>query len=189
MPNYPRKPKANQRLAAVSDPDSGIPKLTAKQESFAKGLLEGLSTREAYKRAYNCSNSSEATIIADSHKLAAKPQIALYIRTCQRIGLQHAGITRESHLAELARMRELAIENTQISAGVQAEHYRGRVAGLYNDKLNIAISPSDEALLSQLQALLGPEIAQAIGEQLEPKTTPDAALLALPPPLDSEDLP
>jgi hypothetical protein len=32
----------------------------------------------------------------------------------------------ETHLAELARVREEAITHGQISAGVQAEHYRGK---------------------------------------------------------------
>lgn len=189
VPNYPRKRKQNQRVAAVADPILGIPKLTVKQEKFAQGLLDGLSTREAYRRAYDCSGSSEATVIAESQKLSRNPQIATYIRAIQREGIQAIGITRESHLADLARLRELAVENTQISAGVQAEHYRGRVAGLYNDKLSLTVGPSDDALLSQLKAMLGPEIAQAIGEQLAGEPSPDAALLALPPPLDGSDLP
>ena len=184
LPNYPRKRKQNQRLAAVADSDLGIPKLTAKQERFAQGLLDGLSAREAYRQAYDCAQASEATVIADSQKLSRNPQIVLYVRTLQREGIQAFGITKESHLADLARLRELAVENTQISAGVQAEHYRGRVAGLYNDKLSLAVGPSDDALLSQLRALLGPEIAQAIGQALTGEPSPDAALLALSPPLD-----
>ena len=196
MANYPRKNKQNQRLAVLDDMALGLPKLTPKQESFAQGLLQGLSTREAYKRAYDCSRSSEATVIVNSQKLSRDTKIALYVRTCQRVGLEHAGITKESHLTELARLREIAVENTQISAGVQAEHYRGRVAGLYNDKLSLTVGPSDEALLSQIASLLGPELAQAIGAQLDPQralapnvgpeTSEDSALLSLPPPLESE---
>ena len=34
----------------------------------------------------------------------------------------------EDHLAELARAREVAIDNCQISAAVQAEHSRGQAA-------------------------------------------------------------
>lgn len=195
MPNYPRtrKAKQSQRLAAVADPESGLPKLTRKQERFALELLSGKSTREAYRLAYDCTGSSEATIIADSFKLSRNPQIALFIRLHQRIGLENAAISRDSHLAELARLREIAVENQQVSAGVQAEHYRGRVAGLYNDKLTLAVGPSDDAILSQLAAILGHESAEVIGEALGVKrgstvnleASGDSAMLALPSPLES----
>jgi hypothetical protein len=95
-------------------------------------------------------------------------KIAQYIRVIQRAGFEQASISRESHLTELARMRELAIENQQISAGVQAEHYRGRVAGLYNDKLSLTVGPSDEALLAQLGQMLGEETKTLIEQALDP---------------------
>jgi hypothetical protein len=195
MPNYPRtrKAKQSQRLAAVADPESGLPKLTAKQERFALELLSGKSAREAYRLAYDCSQCSEATVIAHAFKATRNAQIALFIRLHQRIGLENAAISRDSHLAELARLRELAVENQQVSAGVQAEHYRGRVAGLYNDKLTLAVGPSDDVILSQLAAILGHESAEAIGEALGVKrgstvileATGDSQTLALPSPLES----
>jgi hypothetical protein len=195
MPNYPRtrKAKQSQRLAAVADPESGLPKLTAKQERFALELLSGKSAREAYRLAYDCSKCSEATVTAHAFKATRNAQIALFIRLHQRIGLENAAISMGSHLAELARLRELAVENQQVSAGVQAEHYRGRVAGLYNDKLTLAVGPSDDAILSQLAAIFGHESAEAIGEALGVKrgsavileATNDSHTLALPSPLES----
>ncbi len=197
MANYPRKRKltpGNQRVAAVADPELGLPALTRKQEAFALAILEGKSPKDAYRQAYDCSRMQDNSISTIASKMARDYKIASYIRSVQRNGLQDVGISRESHLTELARLRELAVENTQISAGVQAEHYRGRVAGLYNDKLTLAIGPTDEALLSQLASLLGPELASAIGQELgtqEPSTvtleaSPDGDKLALPPPLERE---
>jgi hypothetical protein len=54
--------------------------------------------------------------------------------------------TVEAHLT-LARARELALAHGQISAGVQAEHYRGKAAGLYEDRIRLESGPSDNVLL------------------------------------------
>ena len=72
----------------------------------------------------------------------------------------------EEHLAELARTRELAIGHGQIAAGVQAEHYRGKAVGLYNDRLRLAVEPSDTELIKAIKELLGEETAEAISAAL-----------------------
>ncbi|WP_278683415.1 terminase small subunit [Paraclostridium bifermentans] len=43
--------------------------LTIKQEKFVQGLLEGLSQRESYKRAYNCNNMRDNTIDVKASQL------------------------------------------------------------------------------------------------------------------------
>ena len=72
----------------------------------------------------------------------------------------------EEHLAELARARELAIGHGQLAAGVQAEHYRGKAAGLYGDRLHLTGSMSDGELLKAVESLLGKEIAEAAATAL-----------------------
>ncbi|HEY6022066.1 MAG TPA: hypothetical protein VIY48_20015 [Candidatus Paceibacterota bacterium] len=159
-PTYKRK-----RREKILDPDNqglDLPKLTVKQENYIKGLLEGKTKRQAYIEAYDASGMSDGAIAVESSRLSRNSKIALYLRTLQRIGLEESQVTRENHLAEMARLRELAVENQQISAGVQAEHYRGRVAGLYNDKLSLQVGPSNEMLLAQISALLGSELAGAL---------------------------
>ena len=84
-----------------------------------------------------------------------------------------AGITVEAHLAELARAREFVIAHGQIAAGVQAEHYRGRVAGLYEHRVRLTAEPSDDVLLKDIERLLGKERADAIGAALKGSENPD----------------
>ena len=43
----------------------------------------------------------------------------------------------QSHLAELTRLREQALDAKQVAAAVQAEQYRGKAAGLYEDRLRL----------------------------------------------------
>jgi hypothetical protein len=163
LPNYPRKRDKVEQNSPLD-----LPRLTVKQTRFVQALLAGNTTREAYKLAFNCSKMKDTSISAAASELLGNHKIATYIRAIQRMGFEQASITRENHLAELARMREIAIENQQVSAGVQAEHYRGRVAGLYNDKLSLTVGPSDEALLAQLGQMLGEETKTLIEQALDP---------------------
>ena len=48
----------------------------------------------------------------------------------------------------MARARELAIAHGQISPAVQAEHHRGKAAGLYVDRLRLTGVPSDDELIT-----------------------------------------
>lgn len=194
-PNYTRKrrDKEGKAIQALAAEEYTLPKLTLKQERFVKHLLAGKTNREAYRLAFDCSNMVEESINTAASRLAHSDKIERSIRILQRIGLESSVVNRENHLAELARLRELAIDNTQISAGVQAEHYRGRVAGLYNDKINLNIGPSDEMLLSQVASLFGADIAKTLakslgcedGETIDVEPSQDADLLRLPSPTEN----
>jgi hypothetical protein len=76
--------------------------------------------------------------------------------------MEEAKITLQDHLAELARGREVALALGQAAAAVQAEHYRGKVIGLYEDRLRIVDGPSDAELIKAIEELLGQEVAQNI---------------------------
>lgn len=170
MANYKRGPykKRLPRLHAVATEE--LPALTVKQENFVNYLMQGKSGSEAYRAAYKPKRLKDEHVSHEAWALKLKPQVAKAIRFRQRIGLDNCKITLENHAAELARLREEAVEAKQISAGVQAEHYRGRISGLYQDNVNLRVGPSDEMLLSQIMQLLGEDTAIAIAEGLgQPK--------------------
>jgi len=179
-PTYKRKrgnaPK--QRLFAVADPESGLPSLTPKQEAFVTGILEGKSARDAYRDAYDCKAMSDNSVSNEAYRLRTNPEIARCIALYQRNALQ-IKVSQDGHLAELARLRELAVDNGQISAGVQAEHYRGKVAGLYEDKLKLQIGLSDDLILSQLGSFLGPELLSSISQGLGLESQPQSNVVDL----------
>jgi phage terminase small subunit len=168
------KRKNTSRLAAINDPDYALPSLTKKQEAFANAILSGSSAVEAYKLAYDASGMNSNTLNCEAWKLKTSPQIAQYMRFFQRNGLDERKVSLENHLADLARLRELAVEERQISAGVQAEHYRGKVSGLYEDKFRLNIGLDDSVLLAQLSTLLGDDtvklVAQGLGVEPKPAT-------------------
>jgi hypothetical protein len=71
------------------------------------------------------------------------------------MGVDAARVTREAHLGELVRDRELAIAHGQISAAVQAEHLRGKAAGLYEKRSRILDGPDDAELINAIKQLFG----------------------------------
>ena len=109
---------------------------------------------------------SQGAISVEASRLRRSPKISLWLRHFQRIGFDQARMTAENHLAELAHARELAIAHGQISAAVQAEHYRGKAAGLYEERLRLTGGPSDAELIRTVEALLGKETAEAISAAL-----------------------
>jgi len=139
-----------------------LPGLTPKQEAFVHALLKGKTASDAYRAAYNAASMADRTIWAEASRLRAHPKVSAWLRHYQRIGMDEARLTLREHLAELARGREVALELGQAAAAVQAEHYRGRAAGLYEDRLHLAVVPSDAELIKAIEELLGKETAKAI---------------------------
>jgi len=143
-----------------------LPGLTPKQEAFVHALLKGKTASDAYRAAYNAASMADRTIWAEASRLRAHPKVSAWLRHYQRIGMDEARLTLREHLAELARGREVALELGQAAAAVQAEHYRGRAAGLYEDRLHLAVVPSDAELIKAIEELLGKETAKAISTAL-----------------------
>ena len=152
--------------AKIESSEDQLPLLTPKQAAFVEALLQGKTASDAYRLAYNCEHMSHGAISVEASRLRRSPKISLWLHHYQRIGADAARMTMELHLAELARARELAIAQNQIAAGVQAEHYRGKAAGLYNDRLRLTVGPSDAELIKTIEELLGKETAEAIGAGL-----------------------
>ena len=177
-PTYKRNLKNSHKKQVINADSLANPKLTSKQKTFADYILEGKHRTEAYKLAYG----DESNAASNALRNMRNEQILRYIRLNQRLGLDSASITKDSHLTDLGRLRELAVENGQIAAGVQAEHYRGKVAGLYQDKIDLTVGMSDDVILLRIKDLLGEETAKAIGQGLG--TSLENKLLNAPPLLE-----
>ena len=71
---------------------------------------------------------------------------------------ERQNVSMESHLTELSRLRDEAVDSGQISSAISAEISRGKVAGLYIEKKEVTVSKvetmSDDELRSKLQELL-----------------------------------
>jgi hypothetical protein len=95
-------------------------------------------------------------------RLRSDAKVALWLRHYQLAAVQEGAVTLKGHLGELTRLREHALDAKQVAAAVQAEHHRGKAAGLYEDRVRIASGPSDAELIKTVNALLGEEVARAV---------------------------
>jgi hypothetical protein len=143
-----------------------LPTLTHKQMAFVNALLQGATATDAYKGAYNCEKMNQEAVWVEASRLRRSPKISLWLRHFQRIGMDEARITLQEHLAELARARELALALGQAAAAVQAEHYRGKAVGLYEERIRLTSEPSDDDLIGRIKELFGKEMADEIANAL-----------------------
>ena len=143
-----------------------LPSLTPKQHAFVRALLKGKTASDAYREAYDCEGMAANSIWVAASRLRSDAKVALWLRHYQLAAVQEGAVTLKGHLGELTRLREHALDAKQVAAAVQAEHHRGRAAGLYEDRLRVTHAPSDEELLKAIEGLLGKETAEAIGAAL-----------------------
>jgi len=77
-------------------------------------------------------------------------------------GLGHPIVTMESHIAELERLREIALNTGNVGAGVQAEQLRGKAQGHYKENIDITVN-DPMATLREI-AQLSPELAAQLAK-------------------------
>jgi phage terminase small subunit len=79
-------------------------KLTIKQEKYVQGLFAGLSQREAYKEAFNCSNMADKTIDENACRLANDSKVVARIEELTNELKDRNMVTVERVLSELAKV-------------------------------------------------------------------------------------
>lgn len=92
--------------------------LTAKQEAFAQAVAGGMTQADAYRSAYDCANSSEATIYDEASDLMRHPEIAPRVKELKDAVAMAAIWSRLDSvqtLADIARDTE-ARANEKVSA-------------------------------------------------------------------------
>lgn len=142
-----------KKAATVKPPK---PKLTPKQEHFARLVVRGYSQAEAYRRSYNVRPGSlPVTAWVNASALAAKHNVALRIAELTEQAARNAMVTRESMLVEMAENRALALDAGELGAATTSSRDRARVAGLMKDEVGdgrgmmvtIVIDQSDRSVL------------------------------------------
>lgn len=110
-------------------------KLTPKQENFCQEYIQGGNAAEAYRRAYDAENMKPETVFNSAYKLMEHAGVKARIQELRSEAAKAAMVTLESHLADLARLRDLAEGDGQFSAAITAEISRGKAVGLYTERV------------------------------------------------------
>ena len=110
-------------------------KLTAKQEAFCLAYIETGNASEAYRMSYDASKMKPATINRMAKAQMDNRKITARLEQLREPVRERAQITLESHLERLNHLSLMAEQAEQYSAAIKAEESRGKVAGLYVEKI------------------------------------------------------
>lgn len=156
-----RKIAAAPAIATASE----LPDLTPRQQEFVRLLLAGRTGADAYRGSHDTSAMATNTIIAEASRLRTNPNISAWLSAGRQAHLGTAVLTRDAHLAELERLKELALEAGNHGAAMQAEMYRGKVAGHHIERIQeVPADPHDTLkTLAQTAPDLAAQLAAAAG--------------------------
>jgi phage terminase small subunit len=111
--------------------------LTLKQENFCLAYIETGNASEAYRRAYNTEKMKPESVNRLAKAQLDNVKIASRIAELRAPVIANAQITLEQHLTDLKRLRDLAESSEKYGPAIQAEMARGKVSGLYVDKVDL----------------------------------------------------
>lgn len=161
----PRQKITETDAPTLADLAHELPELTTQQAKFVQGILAGRTATDAYRIAYDCSNSTNNTVWCEASKLRHHPSVAQWLSAARTAGLGSGVVTLAGHISELERLRELALDSGNIGAAVQAEQYRGKAQGLYIDQVRDITNEHDPlATLRMIAEIAGPEAAERLAK-------------------------
>lgn len=143
--------------------DLDLPDLTPQQSKFVEGILKGLSASDAYRDAYDCSNSKPSTIWCEASKLTRHTSVAQWISAARQAGLGNPKVSMDRHIQRLERLEELCIISGNLGAAVQAEQLIGKASGHYVDQFRDVTKDPMESLREIEQ--LSPDLAEKLAKE------------------------
>lgn len=125
--------------------------LTDAAEVFCQALATGSTQIDAWRKAYPQSKAGKSAFVRACN-LAKNPLIVARLQSLRDATKAYTGITLIEHVQKLAELRDAAAGANQFGPAVTAEANRGKVSGLYVEKVehsgNVSIfaSRQDEDL-------------------------------------------
>lgn len=126
-----------------------MPSLTPQREKFAQAVASGMNQSDAYRKAFKVrAGTKPNSINVAASQLMANHNVAIRVAELRAPAAKKATITLESHLADLQRLRNMAVKEKQFSAAITAEVARGKAAGVHIERADI--TNSDGSLRPQV---------------------------------------
>ena len=134
----------------------GVPKrLTEMQKRFAEYLVFGGPEGPVNKaEAAELAGYSKKRCRQEGAELTNPRQAPLVVKYLDELKQERNlkfGVNYEGHIAELARIKELALKKNSFSAAVNAETNRGKAGGLYIDRKIIKTGKLEEMSEEELR--------------------------------------
>ena len=167
------KTKKNGLPVGVHTPETSTQsgkdkRLTAKMQLFASLLAKDMTPKEAYRKAYDCSRMSEASVQACANELMRDPRISMLMESLWQD-------TREAVIADAVSARRMVMAdlykhakdtNAQLGNRLKALELIGRAVGMFTDKVEskveeVSVDQLKKELESSLELLSAPSMRSA----------------------------
>jgi hypothetical protein len=142
-----------------------LPELTPQQQEFVRHILAGKTASDAYRLAYNTENMLTRTVWAEASRLRNDQKVSAWLAVARKAHLGTAVLTKDQHMQELERLREIALRSGNVGAAVQAEQIRGKVAGYHVDRVQDVTDKTDIVGTLREIAEHSPELAASLAAQ------------------------
>ena len=151
-----------RKITAIEE-GADLPDLTEQQRNFVDGILNGKTSSDAYRAAYDCSNMLPNSIWCNASKLRSDAKVAQWIGAARKAELGQCIVTREQHIRRLDALRQIAVETGNVGAAVQAEQLIGKVEGHYTERLDVMVN--DPMMALREIAAFAPELAAKLAHE------------------------
>lgn len=121
--------------------------LTQKQERFCAEYVKCGNAAEAYRSAYKCEKMKPESVWSLASRLMSNVKVMSRVQELRDAAAKEAQVTLEGHLEDLRRLRDIAVEEGQLSAAITAEISRGKAVGLYTDKVQADVKQDVKVVL------------------------------------------
>ena len=162
------------------NPDD-LPKLSDKQDACLKRYLaNGFKKSEAYRYAHNCERMNTATIYVEASKFFKNPKITLWLeyyqKNTEKAVQEQLNYTAIDYFNDCEELKLIALEcrdkqgNPNVSAAIEADENKAKVAGLLKDQIIHSGS------VTQMPSVVvnGEELVLNIGEDIDAASSGDA---------------
>jgi len=132
--------------------------LTDKEKLFAKLYVENMYSNNTLTNTdiaiagYAKESAHQRAYENTTYKL--KPHVVKYIEELKEDFRVRNQITPEKHMARLNEIHQMAKEKGQLHTSLNAEVYRGKVAGYYVEKQLIKQDESEEEIEQRLKSIM-----------------------------------
>ena len=127
-------------------------RITAKQRLFASLIVQGLSPREAYRKAYNCLTANESTVAVSANRLMNDPKVSVLLQSSldkREENLVSDAVATRRHV--MTQLLDHAANMKSEGSKLKALELIGKAVGMFTDKVEQTIEAvSTEQLKAEL---------------------------------------
>jgi hypothetical protein len=132
-------------------------RITGKMQAFVSNIAQGMSPKDSYRKAYDCSRSAESTIMSSANELLKDPRISELLESVwesvKENIVQDAVATKRHVMSEL--FKHAQNEEAQLSNRLKSLELMGRAVGMFTDKVETKVEEiSTDQLKKELESSL-----------------------------------